>query len=89
MGYVLVSADFSGVTSTQRDKIYECLEKKNWTKLTNIGRDISTSWFGNFNSSVSEQTALETSINNFVDCSKPYTKPKLVLHYGHNKPTIY
>ena len=89
MGYVMVSADFPDVTSAQRDIIYDCLEKKNWTKFTNIGRDISTSWFGYFSSEVSEQSALEISKRNFVDCSKQYTTPKLALHFGNNKPTTY
>ncbi len=85
----MVSADFPDVTSAQRDKIYDCLGKKNWTKFTNISRDISTSWLGYFSSEVSEQSALETSKRIFIDCSKLYTTPKLALHFGNNKPTIY
>ncbi len=85
----MVSADFPDVTSAQRDKIYECLEKEMWVKYTNIGRDISTTWYASFKSTIPEERALEISKNDFVNCSKPYTTPKLALHFGNNKPTTY
>lgn len=89
MSFVLVTADFPGVSSDQREKIYECLVKEKWQKVKEFGRDISTVWYASFNPDVSEKTAIEISIKDFVNCSKPYCRCKLVLHWGPNKPTFY
>lgn len=89
MAYVLVSADFPGVTTDQRDKIYKCLEEKHWKKVKELGRDISTVWYGFFEEGGSEVGATQTAINDFENCSKPYCKPKLVIHWGPNKPTFH
>jgi len=89
MSYVLVSADFPGITSEQRTKIYECLKVNHWIKVQESGRDISTVWYASYTDSVSEKDAIQASINYFVNCSKLYCRPKLVLHWGPNKPTFY
>jgi hypothetical protein len=89
MSYVLVSADFPDVTTTQRDTIYKCLDDKKWIKVRELGRDISTTWYASFEGSVTEIVAIEITISDFVNCSKPYCKPKLVIHWGPNKPTFY
>ena len=86
MSYVLLSADFPGVTGQQRNEIYECLAKKNWHKIVEPGRDISTTWQGYFKS-VTESEAIEIAKNHFVTCASPYCKPKLVIHWGPNEPT--
>lgn len=84
MGYVMVSADFPGVTATQRQQIYECLEKNHWTKVTDFGRDISTVWYASY--STAGDVAIKAAINRFKECSSLYCEPKLVAHYGPDKP---
>lgn len=87
--YVMVTADFPGVTSEQREEIYACLKEMNWQKIQNVGRDISTAWQAQFEDSLPASQAILSSIDEFASCSKPYTKPRLVLHAGPNKPTVY
>jgi hypothetical protein len=87
--YVMVTADFPGVSSTDRNKIYECLKKNSWTKVTEPGRDIDTVWYAPFNDDVSEADAKKVSRTEFEECSKPYCKPKLAVHWGPNQPTTY
>jgi hypothetical protein len=41
----MVSADFPGVTTDRRNKIYECLSQNLWKKVTEFGRDITTVWY--------------------------------------------
>lgn len=84
--YAMVSADFPDVTAEQRKLIYECLEKKNWTKFKNVGRDISTCWFGFFKSEIDNVKIIEITEENFKSCSKPYCIPKLAIHIGVSKP---
>ncbi|MFH2033042.1 MAG: hypothetical protein ABIJ40_20815 [Bacteroidota bacterium] len=87
--YVLVSADFSGVDSAQRTKIYECLKEKQWKKIEDAGRDISTVWYAPFKDEATDAGVISTSKNDFMNCAKPYTTPKLVIHVGPNKPSVY
>ncbi len=87
--YVMVTADFPDVTSDERAKIYECLEKKNWTKIHNTGRDIDTVWYAQFKDGATYEGVIRTSKNDFCDCSKEYTKAKLAIMVGENKPTIH
>ena len=87
--YVLVTADFPGVNSDQRKKIYECLDKEKWKKVTEPGRDIDTVWYASFAETVSEKDAIDLAISDFVSCCKPHCKPKLVVHWGPNKPTFH
>lgn len=89
MSYVLVSADFPGISSEQRTKIYECLKKNNWIKVQEPGRDISTAWYASYGDSIIEKMAIQASIDYFVNCSKPFCTPKLVLHWGPNRPTFH
>ena len=89
MSYVLVTADFPAITSDQRDKIYKCLEERKWHKVREFGRDISTVWWASFKEDVSEVDAIKITINDFENCSKPYCKSKLVIHWGPNKPTFH
>ena len=89
MSFVLVTADFPDVTSTQRQSIYYCLDENKWKKVTELGRDVSTVWYAEFSSEVSESSAIRISIDEFEKCSKPYCRPKLVLHWGPNKPTFH
>lgn len=86
--YVMVSADFPGVTSDQRTKIYENLKSEKWVKVTEVGRDISTVWYASFEDTVSLESAINISKNDFINSSKLYTIPKLVIHAGPNKPTF-
>ena len=86
--YVMTSADFPGVTSDQRAKIYEYLKNEKWVKVTEAGRDVSTVWYALFLDSVSLESAISISKNDFINSSKLYTTPKLVIHAGPNQPTI-
>jgi len=87
--YVMVTADFPNVDAGERTKIYECLEKKDWTKVSDIGRDISTVWYASFKEGISYEKAISITKNDFMDCAGPYTTPKLAIHAGPNKPSIY
>ena len=87
--YVLVTADFPGVNSEQRNKIYECLSTEKWKKINEFGRDISTVWYASFEDKATQEGAIETAIDDFDNCAKPYCKPKLVIHWGPNKPTFH
>ena len=89
MSYVLVTADFPGVTGDQRSKIYKCLVEKSWKKIQEPGRDIDTVWQASFKADVSEKDAIRVTINEFVECSKPYCNPKLAVHWGPTEPTRY
>lgn len=89
MSYILVTADFPGIDTEQRNAIYECLEKKHWKKVKEYGRDISTVWHGTFAAGTTEAVAITTTKTDFDNCSKPYCKPKLVIHWGPNKPTFH
>ena len=89
MSYILVTADLPDVSTDQRKAIYKCLEEKKWNKITEFGRDVSTAWYASFGESTSEKDAIATTINEFVACSQPYCKPKLVIHWGPNKPTFH
>ena len=89
MAYVLVTADFPGVKSDEREKIYRCLREKLWYKVTELGRDISTTWYASFQSDGTEAGAIFTAKSDFENCAKPYCKPKLVIHWGPNKPTFH
>ncbi len=87
--YVMVSADFPSVDATQRAKIYECLKNKKVVKITEADRDITTIWFYYLEGIVTNEAAIIAVKNIFLECSKPHTTPKLVLHAGPNKPTAY
>lgn len=87
--YVMVTADFSSIDGTQRAKIYECLKNKNVVKITEAGRDITTVWFAYFQGNVTNEGAITSTRDIFMECSKPYATPKLVIHAGPNKPSIY
>jgi hypothetical protein len=89
MSYVLVTVDFPGVTAQQRTKIYERLRNKDWTKITEPGRDIDTVWCARFADEVTEEAAIKVAIDEFVDCSEPYCDPKLVIQWGPSKPTEF
>lgn len=87
--YVMVSADFPFVDPSKREKIYKCLEEKKWTKVTDVGRDISTVWYASFEEGTSYDGAIDTSKNDFMNCARFYTTPKLVIHAGPNKPSVH
>lgn len=89
MSYVIVTADFPDVTTEQRTKIYKCLQDKKWQKITELERDISTVWYASFKAEVDEKSAINLTIDEFVNCSKQYCRVKLVIHYGPNKPTFH
>ena len=86
--YVMVTADFPTIDAAQRVKIYECLKNKNVIKITEAGRDITTVWSAYFAGDVANEVAITATKNIFIECSKPYVTPKLVIHAGPNKPTI-
>lgn len=81
MAYVMVTADFPRVNTEQRNKIYDCLKKEKWIKVTEPGRDIDTVWYASFQPDVSEKRAIQIGIDDFVTSSKLYSHPKLALHW--------
>lgn len=87
MSYILVTADFPGVSADQRKKIYSLLAEKLWNKIHEPGRDIDTVWQASFQEGVSEENSIKETKSDFDNCSKPYCKPKLVIHWGPSKPT--
>ena len=87
MAHILVTADFPSVTTEQRNKIYKCLADKYWQKIHEPGRDIDTVWQASFGEGITEARAIEITIQEFDDCSIPYCKPKLVIHWGPHAPT--
>ncbi len=38
---------------------------------------------------VSESGAISAAKTHFDTCSEPYCKPKLVIHFGENRPTFH
>ncbi|MGV8017153.1 MAG: hypothetical protein AB2L26_03045 [Ignavibacteria bacterium] len=86
--YVMVSADFPDATEKQRIEIYKRLMNNDWHKIVSVGRDISTTWWAEFDDNVSDADALSTSIIEFREYSQPYTIPLLVLHVGPKMPII-
>lgn len=89
MAYVLVTADFPGVTADQRNKIYDCLKEKKWKKVVEPVRDVSTAWYAGFVEDATEAGSIATAISDFDGCGKPYDcTPKLVIHWGPSKPTF-
>ncbi|HMQ70403.1 MAG TPA: hypothetical protein PKC58_15610 [Ignavibacteria bacterium] len=84
--YALVSADFPGVSTSQREEIYECLKENGWIKIKNVGRDITTCWFAQFESYVTYRGILKAIENDFGTCSYKYCRPRLVIQIGDNKP---
>ena len=87
--YIMVSADFPGVSPVERNKIYECLKEKKWKKVTEPSRDIDTVWYASFTDNATEAGAKLTARNDFESCSKPYCTPKLAVHWGPNLPSFY
>ena len=85
----MVSADFPGINSQQRQKIYDCLREKNWIKVIEHGRDIDTVWYASFQADVSEESAIKITIREFVSCSQPFCSVKLSIQWGPHKPTFY
>jgi len=84
--YALVSADFPNVTPEQRKKIYECLEKNQWHKFQNVGRDITTCWYASFKDTVNYDAILRAAEREFRDCCSSYCNPRLVIHVGQYEP---
>jgi len=58
----MVSADFPGVNTQQRQLIYKCLQDKQWQKVTEPGRDIDTVWYASFKETVTESSAIKITI---------------------------
>lgn len=87
--YVMVTADFPDVDPADKEKIYEWLRQKDWTKVSGVGRDIPTVWYASFKEGESYDEAIRLSKGYFITCAAPYTTPKLVIHAGPNRPTIF
>ncbi|MFA5832155.1 MAG: hypothetical protein WDA22_01640 [Bacteroidota bacterium] len=86
--YVLVTADFPNVNSTDREKIYKCLVEKKWNKIENVGRDISTVWYASYKDGYNDDFILSDTKNEFVACSSPYTVAKIAIMIGPNPPIV-
>ena len=89
MSYILITADFPGVASDNHVYISSNLEQKYWRKVSEQDTCINTTWYRFFPNDISEETAKNTAIRNFIDSSNLYCAPKLVLHFGINRPTFH
>ena len=93
--YVMVTADFPDVDSSKRAKMYECLKEKNWEKISEVGRDISTVWHTSFKEDVSYTEAINISKNQTSykvtqsNRGTPIrTLPALPRYYKNGKPCL-
>jgi len=80
----MVYADFSEITSKQRQKTYARLQKASWIKVTESEKNICTVWYASFIADVSEETAKIIAWTEFEECSVPFCTPKLAIHWGTN-----
>lgn len=87
--YVMVSADFPEIDSSEREDIYKKLDDHKWHKFENVGRDISTTWWKSFDEKFPDSVIKRNAAKIFKECSKPYTTPLLVVHVGTSKPDEY
>jgi hypothetical protein len=81
MSYIIVHAQFPETTNEERNEIYKNLDSKGWKKIHTIGIDVSTIW-QLFSASPLTSVLMNNAQSDFNECSKKYTKPKLVVHVG-------
>ena len=89
MSYILITADFPGVKPDQCNKITSDLEQKYWKKVNEEDANINTAWYRFFPNDITEETAKNTAIRNFRESSNLYCEPRLVIHFGANKPEFH
>jgi hypothetical protein len=91
MPYIIVVADFPGVTSEKRKQIFECLQKEKWKRVEGLGLDVLSTWFAKFKDGTKEETAIETTIKDFEGCTSNFSfyRPTLIIQFGFNKPKFH
>lgn len=89
MSYILITADFPEVTPAHFTQISGNLEQKYWKKVDENSCCVNTTWYRFFPNDISEETAKNTAIRNFTESSNLYCEPRLVIHFGVNKPTFH
>lgn len=85
----MIAADFPGIKSEDRDKIFGHLMEENWKKVEEVKQNIPTVWYKPFEDDVSYGMAVEMSKKDFIRCSKLFTMPRLVIHVGPKQPLVY
>lgn len=89
MPYVTVIAEFPNITLAARETICACLEIDKWKQVSELSKGKSMVWYAYFRSAVTENIAIQIAINDFETYSQVYCKPRLLIQYGLNKPTIH
>jgi hypothetical protein len=89
MSYILISADFPGITPERAAQVASGLEQKYWRKSNEQESSINTAWYRFFPNDISEETAKNTAVHNFIEASNLYCEPRLIIHFGPNKPSLH
>lgn len=89
MPYVMVNAVYSDVSQDQQKNIFSCLKSKQWKKLEEFGDGFNSVWIAKFTPGHSENAILQETKNDFISCARGYCTPKLLIHYGNNKPFLH
>lgn len=89
MSYILITADFPGLSTEHYVHISSSLEQKYWRRVSESETGINTAWYRFFPNDISEETAKNTAIRNFADSCNLYCQPRLVVHFGENRPTFH
>jgi len=89
MSYILISAEFPEVTPEHYNHIASELEQRYWRKSNEQEISINTTWLRFFPNDISEETAKNTAIRNFKEACNLYCGPRLVIHFGANRPQFH
>ncbi len=88
MSFVLVTADFPEIESSEFDVIFSRLEQENWIKLHEHSNPVNTIWF-NAITTERQDEAIRTARHNFTACCIPYCIPRLKMEWGTNDQFAY
>lgn len=90
--YVVVHAEFPRVTNDKREKIYELLKEKGWTKLETNGICISTTWVAIYNESkdIDLNSIKQDAQSEFesITAELRCVRPSLIVHVGFDEPLV-
>jgi len=89
MSYIFISADFPETTPEQHTRIISGLEQKYWRKADEREGSICNAWYRFFPNDISEETAKNTAVRNFAEACNLYCEPRLIVHFGANKPSFH
>lgn len=85
--YILVHATFHKADEEKRESIYECLEEKGWTKITDNG--LTTTWACNI-TTPDYEFAFDLAEADFNDCAnRNNTKVNFIVQVGPSRHRKY